>query len=72
MARIDPITAARFQPDAFLTRADECARLADLTRDYVLKQALLSLSETFLQTAAQLCEQDAKPLLHWLRHDRQQ
>lgn len=64
MEKIDPIIAAHCEPDAFLLRADECARLADLTGDHILRQALLNLREAFLETAAQLCEQRAKPLLH--------
>lgn len=38
----------------YLARAEECVRLANVTKDEILQQAILTLRQQYLQTAARL------------------
>jgi hypothetical protein len=43
-----------FSSEGYLARAEECARLANLTTDDLIQKELLLLRQTFLQTAEKL------------------
>jgi hypothetical protein len=47
-----------YGPDDFVSRAEECARLANMTSDDMIRTELLQLRQIYLQTAARLTEQD--------------
>lgn len=57
MVEHSPYQIGSFRPETYLARAGECARLADLTDDDVLKRALRLLQAMFLQTAAERCRE---------------
>ena len=40
-----------YSPQGYLARADECVRLANLTKDEMLQTAILRLRQSYLQVA---------------------
>ena len=46
-------------PEDFSLRAEECVRLANLTKDTMIQRELLELRQIYLQTAARLTRQEA-------------
>jgi hypothetical protein len=45
-----------YSAESFIARADECVRLAALSRDDLVRQELLQLRESYLQTAERLAK----------------
>jgi hypothetical protein len=43
-----------YSAESFIARAEECVRLAGLTRDDLVREELLRLRESYLQTAERL------------------
>jgi hypothetical protein len=43
-----------YSAESFIARAEECVRLAALTRDDLVRQELLRLRESYLHTAERL------------------
>lgn len=43
-----------YAAESFVTRAEECARLANLTKDDLIQKELLHLRQSYLQTAGRL------------------
>ena len=48
-----------YGPEDFSVRAQECVRLAKLTKDAMIQRELLDLRQIYLQTAARLTRQEA-------------
>jgi len=46
-----------YGPDDFTARAEECVRLANMTKDQMIQRELLELRQIYLQTAARLAQQ---------------
>lgn len=45
-----------FSPSGYLARAEECVRLANLTKDMMISAELLKLRQIYLKIATQLGE----------------
>ncbi len=43
-----------YSADSFIERAEECVRLANLAEDELIRQELLQLRQSYLQTAERL------------------
>jgi hypothetical protein len=46
-----------YEPEEFLARAEECARLSKLSNDEMIRAELLQLRDIYLQTANRLTAQ---------------
>jgi hypothetical protein len=46
--------AVPYGPEDFATRAEECIRLANMTRDEMIQRELLELRQIYLQTVERL------------------
>ena len=49
-----------YGPDDFTARAEECVRLANMTKDQMIQRELLELRQIYLQTAARLLAQERR------------
>ena len=47
-----------YGPEGFSARAEECVRLANMTKDAMIQRELLELRQIYLQTAARLMRQE--------------
>jgi hypothetical protein len=50
-----------YTSSGYLARAEECARLASLTNDHILKAELLKLRQSYLIAVERLQEMEGKP-----------
>jgi hypothetical protein len=50
--------AVAYGPDDFSARAEECVRLANLTKDAMIQRELLELRQIYLQTAQRLTRRE--------------
>lgn len=50
-----------YGPEDFSMRAEECVRLANMTKDAMIQRELLELRQIYLQTAARLTRQQNHP-----------
>jgi hypothetical protein len=49
-----------YGPEDFSRRAEECVRLANMTKDAMIQRELLELRQIYLQTATRLLRQEDK------------
>ena len=49
-----------YGPEDFSARAEECVRLANLTKDPMIQRELLELRQIYLQTVTRLMRQERK------------
>ena len=49
-----------YGPEDFRARAEECFRLANMTKDSMIQRELLDLRQIYLQTATRLLEQERR------------
>ena len=47
-----------YGPDDFSARAEECVRLANMTKDAMIQRELLELRQIYLQTAQRLTRRE--------------
>ena len=51
-----------YSSKGYMIRAEECVRLANLTKDNMIQKELLSLRQSYLKIAERLVEIEAQPM----------
>ena len=54
------MTEVAYGPEDFTARAEECVRLANMTKDAMIQRELLELRQIYLQTAVRLTRQERR------------